>query len=121
VTGVIVTREKVRQRTGTGYVLEGLSPDGVTLAEVRDEIAELIKLHGEQAILTTEVCGGCDNCNSDLDDVELLSLLWVERDETDAELFARQTREARLAAEDERRARADFERLRSRFEPEVKP
>lgn len=115
-TGVIVTREKVRQRAGAEWCLQELDGGGMPLGEVLTEIAKLIAIHGEHAILQTEAVGSCGTCDSDLDEVELATRVWVERDETDAELARREGIELRRLQNEEAQARRDYERLRKRFE-----
>lgn len=121
-SGVIITtpeRQTIRQRVSKDYVLSDLDSCGMTLGTVLAEVTELIAKHGEAAILTTDVCGSCQTCESDLDEVELASRVWVERPENDAEQEQRLKVEKIRADRREVDERRTYEILRARFE--VKP
>lgn len=78
-----------------------------SLADVRDEVASLIEIHGEAAEVDIE---------SDDDSDSVSVTLWVTVDETDEQMRRREEATRRTEA----RERAEYERLAAKFAPTEK-
>jgi hypothetical protein len=91
-----------------GHPLEWYNGDSKTLGELRDEIVSMIERHGEGARLHL-------NVSREDGYLDINFAVFVERDETAAEVVSREKVEAYLEAKRVELRRAEYERLKAEF------
>ena len=106
--------QRIRKRV-ENRVLEGLDA-GVSLASLRDDVLALIALHGEEAQVQADVHGTCGNCDDDdVLEVDVVSYVWVERDETPEEIASREAQAERSRQSPERYERKQLAELLAKY------
>ena len=105
--------QRIRKRV-ENRVLEGLDA-GVSLASLRDDVLALIALHGEEAQVQADGRGTCGDCDNDDLEVNVVSYVWVERDETPKEVASREAQAERSRQSTERYERKQLAELLAKY------